>query len=151
MEKPVPSFLRILDTDYISTFSSASIATVWGLLLIFKVLRLQFRDENFYIIFSAVVTLLAVVAIVWRQLVVRRLFKVGAEARGKIVGVSLYRDRGRFTVEYTPKGERNRVVSKINLHNLQRIRRLKEGDTVTLLVDPQQPNHTLIKETYLES
>jgi hypothetical protein len=150
MEKTTPTFWRILDTDYISTFSWVSVATVWGLLIIFKLLSWNFRDETFYLIFSGVVTLIAGVLILWRQIAVRRIFNIGVEMRGKVVKTFFYRDRGRITVEYTPKGARDKVRSVSNLHNVRRTRKLKEGDFVSLLVDPDRPSHTLIKEAYLD-
>lgn len=151
MDKPTPSFWRILDTDYISTFSYVSVATVWGLLIIFKLLNWNFRDEQFYLIFSGVVTLAAAVLIVWRQVVLRRMFNVGVEARGKIVKVFQYRDRGRITVEYNVKGVKDKIRASSNLHNVRRTRHFKEGEFVTLLVDPDKPNNMLIKDAYVDA
>ncbi len=148
MLKSTPTFWRILDTDYISTFSTVSIVTVWGLLILFKILNWNFRDEQFYLIFSAVVTVVAIALITWRLLTVRRLFEVGVAASGKITKVYFYRDRGRITVEYTPIGSRDKIRSASDIHNIRRTRKLKEGDTVSLLVDPQRPTHTLILEAY---
>lgn len=151
MDKPTPSFWRILDTDYISTFSYVSVATVWGLLIIFKLLNWNFRDEQFYLIFSGVVTLAAAVLIVWRQVVLRRMFNVGVETRGKIVKVFQYRDRGRITVEYNFKGIKDKIRASSNLHNVRRARHFKEGEFVTLLVDPDRPQTMLIKDAYVDA
>lgn len=148
MEKPSPTLWRVLDTDYLSTFSATSIGTVWGILVLFKIFRWTFRDETFYLLFAAGVSVLALGVILWRFLHIRHLFEVGQEVRARVVSASFYRDRGRVVVEYGQKKEKTRAVS--HLHTNRRTRKLQPGDWVTLLYDPKRPRSTVIREAYLD-
>ncbi|MBI4928515.1 MAG: hypothetical protein HY835_12165 [Anaerolineae bacterium] len=145
-----PSFWRILDTDYIATFCAVAIVTLWGLYIVFKILSWNFRDEQFYLMFGAGITLVSLILIVYRFFILRRLFQVGQPARGKVLKSSFYRDRGRVVVEYSIKGEKDKRRSTTHLHTNRRTRAIHEGDWVTLVVDPASPGKTVIREAYLD-
>ncbi len=150
MEKPTPTFWRILDTDYIATFSFVSLVTVWVLYVLFKILSWNFRDERFYLIFSAGVTAAALGLIAWRFFSVRRIFQQGEEVRARVTKSDFYRDRGQVVVEFTLRGEKDKRRSVSHLHTNRRTKAIKPGDWVTLLVNPARPRQTAIKNAYLD-
>lgn len=150
MDKPTPTFWRILDTDYISTFSFVTVVTVWGLYLMFKIFNWNMRDEMFYVLFSAGVSLVAIVLIVWRHILIKRIFNTGEEVRAKVLKSDFYRDRGRVVVEYTLRGEKEKRRALSQLHTNRRTKALKPGDWVILLVDPEKTKQTAIKNAYLD-
>ncbi len=149
MDKPTPTFWRILDTDYLSTFCATTIGTLWGIFLLFKIFNWSFRDEQFYLILAGAVTLVALGLVLWRFLRIRQIFEGGQEVRGKVVKSSFYRDRGQVVVEYGIKKDKLRSVN--HLHTNRRTRKIKEGDWVVLLVNPDRPKDTAVKEAYLDS
>ena len=150
MDKPTPTFWRIVDTDYLATFSFVSIVTVWGLFILFKILNWNLRDEMFYVIFSGGVTVVGLAIIAWRVLDVRRIFAVGEEVRANVLKSDFFRDRGQVVVEYNPRGEKDKRRATCHLHTNRRTRAIKPGDWVTLLVNPDKPKQTVIKNAYLD-
>jgi hypothetical protein len=150
MDKPTPTFWRSLDTDYISTFSFVTVVTVWGLYLMFKIFNWNLRDEMFYVLFSAGISLVAFVLIIWRYIVIKRTFTTGEEVRAKVLKSDFYRDRGRVVVEFTLRGEKEKRRALSHLHTNRRTKAIKPGDWVILLVNPEKPKQTAIKNAYLD-
>jgi hypothetical protein len=110
----------------------------------------RLRDERFYLILTASVSLVGGVVIAWRYFNLRRMFQVGQEARGKVLKSSFYRDRGRVIVEYAVKGEKEKLRAVNHLHTTRRTKAIKDGDWVTVLVDPEKPKKIVVKNAYLD-
>lgn len=149
MDKPLPSFWRVIDTDYLCTFSGTTLGTLWGIFLLFKIFNWTFRDEQFYLMLAAGLSVVAAGLILWRYLRIRRIFETGQETRAKVLKSSFYRDRGKVVVEYGLKKDKIRSVS--HLHTNRRTRAIQEGSWVVLLIEPNNQKNTAIKEAYLDS
>lgn len=143
-----PGFWRIVDNDYIATFSIYTIGTLWAVYLIFKVFALEFRDESFYLILSAVLTVLGGAVLAWRYWRIRAFFAKGERTRGKLVKTDFFRSTGWLEYDYTLKGKR--YHRKETVHRNPRPRALKEGDLVWVVFDPQRPERAMLADIYEE-
>jgi hypothetical protein len=142
----LPTLWKIIDTDYIALLAVFTPATLWVLYLFFKIFRLVFRDELFYMWLSVGATALGVALLTWRFISIRQLFENGLEAKGKILKVFFYRDRGRVDYEYRHQGAKYQGAN--NFHRTPSTRNLTKGDAVTVVVDPANPKRSMIKDVY---
>ena len=75
------------------------------------------------------------------------MFSDSVEVVGQITNISFYKDRGRFEYTYTYQGQfysGNNFIMKT-----KKIQYLRSNSQVVLLVDPDEPKHTLIQDVYI--
>ncbi len=144
-----PGFWRIVDNDYIATFSIYTIGTLWVVYLVFKVFALEFRDEQFYLILSVVLTVVGILVLAWRYWAIRLFFEKGERTRGKLIKSDFFRSTGWLEYEYTLKGKR--YHKKETVHRNPRTRALKGGDLLWVVVDPQRPERAMVADIYEET
>ncbi len=85
----------------------------------------------------------------WRISTIRSVFEQGVRVDGVVTSVWFYKDRGRADFQYSHEGT---VYQGGNpLHKTARTKALWEGESVTLVVDPQRPTRAFIEHLYVDS
>ncbi|HEX9838566.1 MAG TPA: DUF3592 domain-containing protein, partial [Anaerolineales bacterium] len=82
-----------------------------------------------------------------RYRTISSVFEDGTEAKGVVTGLSFFRGRGRVQYSYTFQGEKQTSDNAINKNG--RTRKLRVGEAVTVIVDPNDPKRAFIREIYL--
>ena len=145
MQSQRPSFFRVISTDYAS-FLSVLFPIVFGGFSIYfffagnDALRL-------FLPLAIIVTVIGVPVLVRRYRTISSVFEDGTEAKGIVTGLSFFRGRGRVQYSYTFQGEKQTSDNAINKNG--RTRKLRVGQTVTVLVDRNNPKRAFIREIYL--
>ncbi|MEN8242616.1 MAG: DUF3592 domain-containing protein [Chloroflexota bacterium] len=142
MEKQRPSLFRIAFTDYPTFLSLISPLILW----IGYFLSKSGTDSSLLYI-SIAVTVAAIPVIIWRILYFLKIFDVGEEATAEILGVRFYRSRGRVDFNYTYKG--TDYTSSNLLLASERVRNLTAGKEVTVLVNPENPKKSVIRDMFI--
>lgn len=145
MQHQRPSLFRVISTDYPS-FLSVLFPIVFGGFSIYfffagnDALRL-------FLPLAIVVTVIGVPILVQRYRAISSVFAEGAQAKGVVTGLSFFRGRGRVQYSYTFQGEKLMSDNAINKNS--RTRKLRVGQTVTVIVDRNNPKRAFIQEIYL--
>ncbi len=155
MEKPSPppSLKRIIWTDYPSFYALVLSVVLW---IVYAAWTPDWRGSGsmirpdmapFFLYANIGVTLVSLAIIIRRILILRRVFRDGAQVRGRISSVVMRRDKGR--VEYAYFYEQKEYVTGVDIHRNRQTLALKAGERVTLLVDPIKPARAFIRDLYV--
>jgi len=145
MQSQRPSLLRVISTDYFS-FLSVLFPIVFGGFSIYFFFS-QNDAFQLFLLLAMGVSVVGVPVLVQRYRVISSVFENGTEAKGILTGLSFFRGRGRVQYSYTVQGEKQTSDNAINKNG--RTRKLRVGQTVTLLVDRNNPKRAFIREIYL--
>ena len=145
MQGRSPSLPRVISTDYPSFLSVLFPIVFGGFSLYFfftgnDALRL-------FLPLAIGAALVGVPVLVQRYGTISSVFENGTEAKGVVTGLSFFRGRGRVQYSYTFQGEKQTSDNAINKNG--RTRKLRVGQTVTVLVDRNNPKQAFIREIYL--
>lgn len=140
-----PSLVRVIQTDYYAFLSVLLLGIMWGMYAIFQTLNLTTSMESFY--GALVLTVLDLLVVIWRYNSVHTLFNNGIELSATIVDLWFFRGRGR--VDYTFTCRNHEFISGNDITPNGRTRSLREGDRVTIYVDPENPQRAVIRELFL--
>jgi hypothetical protein len=145
MQSRGPSLFRVISTDYPS-FLSVLFPIVFGG---FSLYFFFTRNDAFqlFLLLAIGVTVVGVPVLVQRYRVISSVFADGSEAKGIVTGLRFFRGRGRVEYSYTFKGEKQVSANAINKNS--RTRKLRVGEAVTVIVDPNNPKRAFIQEIYL--
>jgi hypothetical protein len=145
MQSRGPSPFRVISTDYPS-FLSVLFPIVFGG---FSIYFFFTRNDAFqlFLLLAIGATVVGVPVLVQRYRVISSVFADGSEAKGVVTGLSFFRGRGRVEYSYTFKGEKQVSANAINKNS--RTRKLRVGEAVTVIVDPNNPKRAFIQEIYL--
>jgi hypothetical protein len=83
----------------------------------------------------------------WRIRSIQQMFAKGVEVVGQITNISFYRDRGRVEYDYTYQSQNYSAGNAIM--KTAKTQQLRSGGQVTLLINPDEPKHALIRDLYL--
>jgi hypothetical protein len=139
------SLFRMISTDYPS-FLSVLFPIVFGGFSAY----FFFTGNNALQLFLLLATgaiVLGVPYLVQRYRTLSSVFADGIEAQGTITNMFFFRGRGRVEYSYTVQGKKQTSSNAINKNS--RTRSLKVGQTVTVVVDRNDPKLAFIKEIYL--
>lgn len=148
-----PAIQRIVWTDYTAFFASSLPVAFWVIVLAWVP---DWRGTGPVaspaaapvLVMGAILTTLgAILVTAWRVAWFWSLFRSGKIVPGKIESVNFRRDRGR--VEYIYAFHNQSFQARAALHRTLKTRKIKPGDHVTLLVDPQHPGRSFIRDLYL--
>jgi hypothetical protein len=158
-----PAFSTILKTDWASFLSFLAPVVFIGLyiaLIVFgKIpdvralkragqIRWIGADEAHFFLYGAILLAFVGVIVFWRRYTsIDRAFTRGTERPGVVVFVRQFKDRGRVEYEYEVEGQKYRAGNAIHL--TKAARQLKEGDSVSVFVDPRKPARGFIRELYI--
>lgn len=152
MQKPSPTFLQIISTDYLAQNFFVMIFPGW---VIYGIDALfQGRATFFLAIFAAILTPLGLLTFFWRYNLIVSTFMNGTEITGQVIEITTIRTgkNRRDTIisyMYDLNGKayqfRNRVKKNSYAKNL------RQGQQVNLLAHEKTPHIAFIKEIYLET
>lgn len=152
MQKPSPTFLQIISTDYLAQNFFVMIFAGW---VIYGIDALfQGRATFFLAIFAAILTPLGLLTFFWRYRIIVSTFANGTEITGQVAEITTIRTgkNRRDTIisyMYDLNGKayqfRNRVKKNSYAKNL------RQGQQVNLLAHEKTPHIAFIKEIYLET
>ncbi len=148
----VPSFSKIIATDYPAFLASLIPIFLFFLYLVFLVVQNsltrpllpQALDAIAYSLIA--VTFLVIFYILYRAWIIRRVFKRGSEVQGKVIAVEFKRVGGR--VGYSYSFGQKRINSGAALRLSAHIRTLRKGDRVLVVVDHDNPKRAFIRDLY---
>jgi hypothetical protein len=159
--KTKPSIVRIVKSDYLAYIGTLiplislimyigfACADYFGYLIAFREHESIQSTEGvsifFYIFIIGLVfgTPLAI----WRIRYIQQMFSDSVEVVGQITNISIYKDRGRFEYTYTYQGQ---LYSGNNfIMKTKKSQHLRSNSQVVLLVNPDEPTQTLIRDVYI--
>lgn len=148
----VPSFSKIIATDYPAFLASLIPIFLFFLYLLFLVVQnsltrpLLPKALDAIAYFLIAITVLVILYILYRAWVIRRVFKRGSEVQGKVIAVEFRRVAGR--VGYSYSFGQKRINSGASLRLSPPIRTLRKGDRVLVVVDRDNPKRAFIRDLY---
>jgi len=148
-----PSIRRIIWTDYPAFYATITPLVAWIVLLAWlpdwrgdgAVISVSSRP--FFITLAAIVTVVGLSVLLYRLWLIFKLFRLGAQVRGKIASVEMRRDRG--WVEFFYIFEHKEYTARIEVHRNAQTRALKVGELAALVVDRSRPQRAFIRDLYL--
>jgi hypothetical protein len=157
MEKPKPSLVRIIQSDFIAmlgvlapaVFLVAYIAIAYfGFLPGFRGHDpIQGTEGAPFFLYGFIVTLiLGIPAVIWRFKTIQKVFASGTEVVGKIENVYFRRDRGNVVYRYEYQGKSYSGVNAIMKNS--RTQALMPGMEIVLIVDKDDSGRALIRDLY---
>ena len=145
MKSQNPSLFRVISTDY-SSFLSVLFPIVFGGFSVYFFIAGNNALQLFlFLAIGAIV--LGVPYLVQRYRNISSVFADGIEAQGTVTNIFFFRGRGRAEYSYIVQGKKQTSSNAVNKNS--RTRSLKVGQTVTVVVDRNDPKLAFIKEIYL--
>jgi hypothetical protein len=145
MQNQSPSLFRVISTDYPSYLSVLFPIVFGGCTLYF------FATENdasrLFLFLATGVTVIGVPILIQRYRTISSVFANGIQTMGVVNSVGFFRGRGRVEYTYTFQGEKQTSSNAINRNS--RTRNLRVGQSVKVLVDPDNPKRAFIQEIYM--
>lgn len=139
-----PSFLRIIQVDYLASLGVIAAVVIWGMALAF----LWFDPEaaSFFRRIAPLVTVAGLILVFWRARMITSVITEGHEAPGVITSNSFFRGRGR--VEYVFDFQGQKLIAGNAIQATRLTRSLAPGQGVTVLVDHLNPKRAFLRELY---
>ena len=145
MQNQSPSLFRVISTDYPS-YLSVLFPVVFG-----GVTAYFFATENdalqLFLFLAIGVTIVGIPILIKRYRTISSVFANGKQTKAVITSIGFFRGRGRVEYSYTFQGEKHTSGNAINRNS--RTRTLRVGETVKVLVDPENPKQAFIQEIYV--
>jgi hypothetical protein len=144
----------MLWTDYKAFYSALIIIVVW---IVYIAWVPAWRKEGsiikpeiapYFAVLCALVTTICLAILIRRLALLSLVLRKGKEARGRILEVSMRRDRG--LVEYTYIFLRKEYQMKVSVHRNKQTLAIRKGDRVMLMVDEADPQRAFIRELYVK-
>lgn len=145
MQNQSPSLFRVISTDYPSYLSVLFPVVFVGFTIYFFAVG---NDAVQLFLFLAIgVTVIGIPILVQRYRTITSVFESGQQINGVITSIGFFRGRGNVGYSYTFQGEKLTSSNAINRNS--RTRNLRVGQTVKILVDPDNPKQAFIREIYM--
>ena len=145
MQSQSPSFFRVISTDYPS-FLSVLFPLVFGGFSAYFFFTGNDALQLFLILAIAV-TIVGIPVLIQRYRMISSVFENGNETKATVTSIYFFRGRGRVECVYTFQGKKQTSSNAINKNS--RTRKLRVGQSVTVLVDSNNPQRAFIREIYL--
>lgn len=152
-----PSIFRIIQSDYTAGLAVMAPLVMWGMYIATEYFGffpgmggrnpLTGEDASFFLILGIITTLIFIPLLIWRVRSFQIIFSRGIEVSSHITNIRFNRDRGRVEYTYTYQGQIYQAGNSI--HKTKRTKALQQGDEVALMVDPDNPKQSLIRDLYL--
>ena len=139
-----PTILRVLLTDYaLLSFFAIGLPVIGISILFAKPSYEAFVALCENIGFSGSV-------IYWWHNRVCRAFKYGVAVQGEVLKAqsSLF---GIYVIEYFFRNDGGKMIHTASLNNISRLRKIKQGQIITVLLDPKDKNRSFVKEAYVNA
>lgn len=145
MNKQKPSLFRIISNDYPSLLAALFPIIFW----IFTAYFFYSGDSSakLFLLLSTGMSLVGTPVLIWRYRMVASVFEDGMETPGIIQTIYFFRGRGRVEYVYTFQGQKYASGNAINKTKYTRV--LRDGQSITVFLDPENPKRAFVKEIYL--
>ena len=140
----VPGVVSVFKADYTFMLGLVVPAVGWGLYL--GALMLKPGTEGMFLAVALAFSVFGLPGAWLRWRAVRKLFRQGQECQGEVVSVWLSRDRGRVEFLYQFQGQE--LQSGMALHRSAAAEALALGQSVQLLVDPDNPRLAVLPQLF---
>lgn len=151
--RSTPSLGAFVKSDYFLMLGFLGPAVTWVLALIallfpqaFKFFDLASERPEIFLGLALLVTIVALPLALRRLKFLQRLFREGLEVEGVITSLWMEGDRGRVEFRYDLEGRS--FESGQALHRNPKTQALEEGQTIPLLVDPQNPERAILPSIF---
>jgi hypothetical protein len=160
--KMLPTVARIVYTDYLAlilcvipavALAGAGALVVTGRIDITAVISSLATDpiggfghDGMVLGAALLLTILCPLLLAIRLRKIRRIFREGREAAGRVVFFRQFRDRGRIEFEFEHEGGVVRAANPVHLSHAVRL--INVGQNVTVVYLPHNPKTALIKEIF---
>lgn len=145
MNKQKPSLMRVISNDYPSLLAALFPIVFWAFTAYFY--YGGDTSSELFLLLSIGITLAAAPVLIWRYRLISSVFEDGMETPGTIQSVYFFRGRGRVEYVYMFQGQKYSSGNAVN--RTKYTRTLRDGQPVTVFVDPENPKRAFIKEIYL--
>lgn len=148
----VPSYSKIIATDYQAFLASLVPILLFFLFLIFLVVQgslpqpLLPQAQEAIVLGFIGLTLLTVVYLLYRAWSIRRVFQRGSDVQGKVTTLHFRKMGGR--VGYAYSFGQKRLTSETAVRFSAHTKALHKGDRVLLVVDHDNPKKAFIRDLY---
>ena len=152
----LPPVARILKVDAPAGVAALTFALVWtlhaGAVALgrlpwgIEALIATASEDPAPLILTTAGTVLGLGIATWRVLRIRGVFARGAEVEGEITTLNFHRGRGRIYYTFQHRGKAH--TSWAPVHQSKAVRRLRVGDRVPILVDPEAPKRAYLRDLY---
>lgn len=144
MQKQSPSLFRVISTDYPSYLSALFPIVFWSFTAYF--FATENNSSQLFLLLSIGATVVGIPILIQRYRTISSVFANGTETQGEITSIGFFRGRGRVEYSYTFRGEKQTSGNAINRNS--RTRNLRVGQSLKVLVDPDNPKRAFIQEIY---
>ncbi len=148
----MPSILHIIRTDYLCITLAGVPPALWVLLLVVYLLPALLNTaaldlSGFSILALIAMTLFCWLALAWRVNQIRSVFAAGLHAKGVVIKIWFFRQRGQMIFTYTYLGSSH--TAKMTLVKNETTSALTEGAELDLLVDPDDPKRIFLQNLFI--
>lgn len=142
-----PSIRAIVWNDWPALASSIGMVIVWVLYFGYPLLNRSVASDPYFALLAIIFTLGFQGVLSWRIWRVLSLFARGVEVPAQITSIHLVKDRGR--IEYSFQLGELAFSSWSPVHKTARVLALEPGQSVKVLVNPENPMQSILKALYL--
>jgi len=137
-----PSFKEYLFTDYyvLSPLSSGVLLIIIGLYF------LIFENNQLGLLGFGGTGVLVTILSIWRLVILKKLFTIGVEVKGKITSVIPLRRSYRVTLEYNYDDQE--VKTNWIAVRSQKIRNLRNSSEINIIVNPNKTKQAVIMDVF---
>jgi hypothetical protein len=151
VQKPSPTFLRVLSTDYLAQNFFVMIFGAWVIYAIDAIF--EGRAVFLLAIFAAICTPIGLILFFWRYRLIISTFENGMETSGRVTEISTIstgKKRKDYIIhyEYDLNGQKYQYSNRVKKNTHARM--LQQGQQVNLLLHEKTPHIAFIKDIYLE-
>jgi hypothetical protein len=144
-----PSIFKIIIIDYAAFTAALFPIVMWGIYLMLLAMQ-EIQITNLaYPAIAAGITFVSILVLIWKIRQISMLFEDGLEVPATISNVFFFRDRGRVDYTFTYNGQK--YITGNALHKVKQTSELGVGDTVTVLIDRNNPKRACIRDLYLQN
>lgn len=141
------SLFRIVAVDYGALISVIAPVAIWGVVLFIALFQGSDRVGDVSLYIAIGITVVSVASLLWRIQLIRGVVNDGLEVPAVISSLAYFRDRGRVEYVYTHQGKRYQSGNAI--HRSPLTSRLRQGDSMILVVDRDRPERAFIRDLYV--
>ena len=144
-----PSIFKIIIIDYAAFTAALFPIVMWGIYLMLLAMQ-EIQITNLaYPAIAAGITFVSILVLIWKIRQISMLFEDGLEVPATISNVFFFRDRGRVDYTFTYNGQK--YITGNALHKVKQTSELRVGDSVTVLIDRNNPKRACIRDLYLQN
>ena len=143
-----PSIFKIIIIDYAAFTAALFPIVMWGIYMLLLAMQEIQLSNLAYPAIAAGITFVSLLVLILKIRQISSLFEDGLEVPATISNVFFFRDRGRVDYSFTYNGQK--YITGNALHKVKQTSELRVGDSVTVLIDRNNPKRACIRNLYLQ-